>query len=145
MGQLKGLFALVGLALGALCLTSNLLVAQSPRQAKQPSAVIIIRHADKASEPAIDPGLTKAGVKRAQDLATALGDAGVTGIITTQMRRTRETAEPLAIKVGVTPEIVKIPADDLGHVSRDLNSHLAALQTALHHYARGVVLVVSPG
>ena len=58
------------------------------------------------------------------------------------MRRTRETAEPLAIKVGVTPEIVKIPADDLGHVSRDLSSHLAALQAALRHYAGGVVLVV---
>jgi broad specificity phosphatase PhoE len=89
-----------------------------------------------------DPGLTQAGMRRAQDLVAAVGEAGVSGIITTQMRRTRETAEPLAIKVGVTPEVVKIPADDLGRVSRDLNSHLAALQAALHHYAGGVVLVV---
>jgi phosphohistidine phosphatase SixA len=93
-------------------------------------------------EPANDPGLTQAGMKRAQDLVTALGDTGVTGIITTQMRRTQETAKPLATKIGVTPEVVKIPADDQGHVSRDLSSHLAALQAALHHYAGGVVLVV---
>jgi hypothetical protein len=32
--------------------------------------------------------------------------------------------------------------DDLGHVSRDLSSHLVALQAALHHYAGGIVLVV---
>jgi phosphohistidine phosphatase SixA len=142
MGNLKGLFAVVGLALGAFCLTPDSSFAQPPKQVNQPSAVIIIRHADKASEPANDPGLTQAGVKRAQDLVTALGDAGVIGIITTQMRRTRETAEPLATKIGVTPEVVTIPADELGRVSRNLSSHLAALQAALHHYAGGVVLVV---
>ena len=62
------LFALVGLALGALCLTPNSSVAQSPKRANEPSAVIIVRHADKAAEPATDPGLTQAGMKRAQDL-----------------------------------------------------------------------------
>ncbi len=45
-------------------------------------------------------------------------------------------------KIGVTPEVVTIPADVLGRVSRNLSSHLAALQAALHHYAGGVVLVV---
>jgi broad specificity phosphatase PhoE len=51
--------------------------------------------------------MTQAGMRRAQDLVGAIGEAGVTGIITTQMRRTRETAEPLASKVGVTPEVVQ--------------------------------------
>jgi broad specificity phosphatase PhoE len=116
--------------------------AQSSEPTGLPSAVIIVRHADKALEPASDPGLTAAGAKRAQDLMTALGDAGVTGIITTQMRRTRETAQPLAIKLGLVPEVVKIPADESGHVSRDLSAHLAALQATLRHYGGGVALVV---
>lgn len=138
----RSLFALVGLVLGALCLMPTSSGAQSLKHASQPSAVLIIRHAEKAAEPVTDPGLTQAGTKRSQDLVTALGDAGVTGIITTQMRRTQETASPLAIKVGITPDVIKIPADNLGHVSRDLSSHLVALQAALRHYAGGVVLVV---
>ena len=135
----NALFGLIGLALGALCLTPTSSLAQS---VEQPAAVIIIRHADKAAEPRNDPGLTEAGLKRAQDLIAAIGDAGVTGIITTQMRRTQETARPLATKLGVTPEVVAIPADPDGRVSRDVSAHLTALAAALHRYAGGVVLVV---
>jgi len=106
MGHLnhRGVFA-AGFALGILCFPPISSVAQSLRQADLPSAVIVIRHADKASEPVNDPGLTEAGSRRAQDLVTALGDAGITGIVTTQMRRTRDTAQPLATKLGVAPEV----------------------------------------
>jgi broad specificity phosphatase PhoE len=52
--------------------------------------------------------LTAAGVKRAQDLAAALRNAGVMVIITTQLRRTRETAHPLATALGLSPEVIRV-------------------------------------
>ena len=70
--------------------------------------LVLVRHADKAAEPADNPPLTSAGTKRAQDLAAALRNAGVTAIITTQVRRTRETAQPLATALGLTPEVLKV-------------------------------------
>jgi broad specificity phosphatase PhoE len=70
--------------------------------------LVLIRHADKAAEPANDPPLTAAGAKRAQDLAATLRNAGITAIITTQVRRTRETAQPLATALGLNPEVLKV-------------------------------------
>jgi len=66
--------------------------AQTSERTGLPAPVLLVRHAEKAAEPADDPPLTAAGAERAQALATALQDAGVTAIITTQLRRTRETA-----------------------------------------------------
>src|SRR5215471_7959478 len=83
-------------------------VAQSPDHAVEFPVLVLVRHADKAAQPADDPPLTTAGMKRAQDLATTLQDAGVTAIITTQLRRTRETAQPLATALGLTPEVLKV-------------------------------------
>src|SRR5690348_17209435 len=58
----------------------------------QPSAVILVRHAEKASQTESDPVLSEAGTQRAKDLAAALADAGVGSVITTQLQRTRLTA-----------------------------------------------------
>jgi phosphohistidine phosphatase SixA len=40
-----------------------------------------------------------------------LRDAGITGIFTTEYKRTRQTAEPLARRLGIEP--VAIPAKDV--------------------------------
>ena len=82
--------------------------AQRDSPANQFPVLILIRHADKAAQPADDPPLTAAGMQRAQDLAVTLRDAGVTAIITTQLRRTRETAQPLATALGITPEVLSV-------------------------------------
>lgn len=70
--------------------------------------VYLVRHGEKntavANDP--DPALTAAGRARAEALAERLGNAGVTNIISTQWTRTRETARPLATRLGVTTEIV---------------------------------------
>lgn len=69
--------------------------------------VILVRHAERDWH-GEDPPLTAAGEARAQALAATLRDAGVTAIITTQWRRTRDTARPLASLLRITPEVVPV-------------------------------------
>ena len=109
--------------------------AQAADRIGAPSLVLLVRHAEKAAEPASDPPLTAAGVARAQALAAALRDAGVTAIITTQLRRTRETAQPLATTRGLTPEVVPISRGAIA-------AHVEAAMAAIRRHAGGVVLVV---
>jgi broad specificity phosphatase PhoE len=109
--------------------------AQATNRAGAPSLVLLVRHAEKAAEPASDPPLTAAGAARAQALAAALRDAGVTAIITTQLRRTRETAQPLAMTRGLTPEVVPISRGAIA-------AHVEAAVAAVRRHAGGVVLVV---
>jgi hypothetical protein len=78
--------------------------AQSLDRTGELPVIVVVRHANKAAEPTDDPPLTQAGLKRAEDLAQALRNAGVTAIITTELHRTRETAEPLAKALGLTPK-----------------------------------------
>ena len=72
--------------------------------------VFLVRHAEKATS-GDDPGLSEAGVKRAASLAAALGDAGITAIFTSEYNRTKDTAAPLAERLGVPVTIV--PAKDM--------------------------------
>ena len=51
---------------------------------------------------AADPDLSEAGRARAASLATALKDAGIAAIFTTEFKRTQQTAEPLAKALGLT-------------------------------------------
>ena len=83
-------------------------VAQPANRPDDLPVLVLVRHADKAAQPADDPPLTAAGAKRAEDLAAALRNAGVTAIITTQLRRTRETAQPLAKALGIVPEVISV-------------------------------------
>jgi probable phosphoglycerate mutase len=62
--------------------------------------VVFIRHAERQST-GTDPGLTPAGKRRAQLLVTMLADAAVSAIFTSSFRRTKETAAPLATKLGI--------------------------------------------
>lgn len=75
-------------------------------QAAAPTVVVIVRHADKAAEPANDPPLTAIGTERAAALADFLKDAKVAAVLHTATTRTRETVRPIAERAGVTPEII---------------------------------------
>jgi broad specificity phosphatase PhoE len=84
---------------------------QAPRRAPEPdrsgtTTVVLVRHAEKAAEPAADPPLTSAGVARAEALVDAVKGMPVTAIVSTDFARTRSTAAPLAARLGLTPEIV---------------------------------------
>jgi broad specificity phosphatase PhoE len=81
----------------------------------QPSTIILVRHAEKATTPADDPMLSPAGQQRARDLAAALADAHVATIIATQFQRTQATARPLAEHAGQTTVIVPATSDVRAH------------------------------
>lgn len=69
----------------------------------KPITVVLVRHAEREDEPRQDPPLKKEGVARSQELARLLGAVGIKAIFTSQFARTKQTAEPLATKLGLTP------------------------------------------
>lgn len=70
--------------------------------------ILIVRHAEKASD-AEDSPLTEAGLERAQALVRVTSDAGVSAIYSTQFKRNRDTARPLAEHLGMA--IIEVPVD----------------------------------
>jgi broad specificity phosphatase PhoE len=105
------------------------LLAQSPA-----TTVIVVRHAEKAAQPAADPPLTAGGRARAHALAVALKSAGVTAVVTTQFARTKATAAPTADEFHLTPVVV--PA------TSPVSDHARAVAAAVMRHAGGTVLVV---
>ena len=99
-----------------------------------PSLLIAVRHADTLAEPG-DRALSDAGIIRSQALAVAIRNAGVTAIITSQFRRSRDTAQPIASALGLTPEVIPISRTTI-------DSHMKQLEEAVRKHKGGVVLVV---
>jgi len=89
-----------------------LLATWSFALAAQPAkTVILVRHAERAGGMSADAGISDAGRCRAEVLARMLADANVKRIYTTEVARTQQTAEPLAKKLHMQPEVV--PAKDI--------------------------------
>lgn len=95
-------------ALAALIVLSPAVLAQNAPSAS--TTVIVVRHAEKAAEPAGDPPLVAAGSARADALAEMLKDAGIKAIVSTEFQRTRMTVAPIAAKLGLTTEIASARA-----------------------------------
>lgn len=84
-------------------LSLAVLAACAPPQDSKSPRIFIVRHAEKLAGP--DPQLSPEGAARAMRLAALLKDEGIRRIFTTDTRRTRATAGPLARALGVEPEI----------------------------------------
>jgi broad specificity phosphatase PhoE len=70
-------------------------------EAGEGTVVVLVRHAERADDDPRDPTLTETGRARAEGLALLLRDAGLTAIWSTDYRRTRETASPVAEATGL--------------------------------------------
>ena len=118
----------------ASMVTAALAVAlMVPATASAQKLIVLVRHAERAdaggpTQP--DPALSAAGQERAKRLAAMLADAGITAISVTNTTRTKQTAEPLAAKLGLHPEVID---------AADSNATIKSLKTT---HANDVVLVV---
>jgi len=121
----------------ALCLAGRVPAVASAQPTGRPAAVFVVRHGEKDTVPHENPPLSAAGRARAEALAAALRDAGVTAIVITQQRRTQQTAAPLAAALHITP--VSVPID-----GAKPDEHVHAVAEAVRRMAGdgGVVLVV---
>lgn len=126
----RGWIAAVAAGLAAV------LVGLTPARSQAPNAqattVILVRHAEKAAQPAADPPLTEAGKARAVALWEVVKDAGVNAVITTQFARTVETGAPTAEHLGLTGEVVSAAGAD----------HPARVAAAAKKHTGETVLVV---
>lgn len=96
--------------------TACLLTSTAGPAAAMPEVVVLVRHAEKA-DASKDPALSEAGQARARALIPALAGLRVNAVITTQYRRTRDTAAPLAAQLGLQPQVIDTrPGDLAGHV-----------------------------
>lgn len=74
--------------------------------------IFLLRHANIDEPPmGLDPSLNAAGQARALDLVRVAELAGVATIFTSPLKRTKETAAPLAARLGLTTKVVP-PADE---------------------------------
>jgi broad specificity phosphatase PhoE len=84
------------------------------------TTIVVVRHAEKSTDDPTDPSLSAAGQERAKELSAVLKSAGITDIYTTQYKRTRQTAEPLAQQSGIAIAERPINAANSATYARDL-------------------------
>ena len=82
------------------------------------TTVYLIRHAEKASDQEENPDLSSQGRARAESLAVQLRDSGVNVIITSDLKRTIQTAAPLAKLRHINPRIIPIGSSVEAHVKK---------------------------
>lgn len=109
---------------------------QAPAAPPPPvTTIILVRHAEAVTGAGADPVLSDAGIARANALAEALKDAGVTAVITTQYRRTVLTGEPLA--AAAKAPLVSTP------VQGALDGHVRDIVQLVHaKHAGGTIVIV---
>ena len=71
--------------------------------ATQAVTLYLVRHAEK--QDGDNPALTEDGVARADALADRLEDAGIEAVWSTDYRRTMQTAQPLADRLGLDVQV----------------------------------------
>lgn len=107
-------------------------LAASAAFAKQPTTVLLVRHAEKAAASGDTP-LSEAGLARAQELARVLADAHVDAILVTQYQRAQQTAAPIAKATGLTPVIVPANADYAKAIAAKIAEHEGGTVLVIGH------------
>jgi 2,3-bisphosphoglycerate-dependent phosphoglycerate mutase len=90
------------------------------------TTIIFVRHAERALEPADDPGLNDAGRRRVAELTRQMIDAdvvaGIDAIYSTPFRRNQETVQGVADALDL-PVHIYSPDDNEAVLSTILKSH----------------------
>ena len=90
------------------------------RESEEIFSIYLVRHAEKDASQANpeNPGLSECGESRAESLARILADAELEKVYSTDYRRTRETALPVASQLSL--EVEFYDPDELAGFSRTL-------------------------
>ena len=107
----------------------------------KPITVFLIRHAEREDEPRQDPPLSKVGITRSEALARLLSSAGIKAIFTSQYTRTKQTAEPLATKLGltVTPFTLKTNPSNPRQITEESTAEVT--NKILEHAGQSVLVI----
>ena len=100
-------------------LATILLLGCSTKLPTSDATYFLVRHAEKTAEKT-DPALTTKGHKRAKELAARLAKIPLTKIYTTDYRRTRDTAGPIAAAKEL--QVILYDPSDLDGFSQKLLS-----------------------
>jgi broad specificity phosphatase PhoE len=118
-----------------------LLIVLFPAAAAAQQSIIIVRHAERQTGEG-DDSLSDGGRQRADRLASLLRDAGITHIFVSDLRRTAETAQPLAKLRNLSPTRMAIPSQGRGNVSASELQVRATLLAISRLPRTSVVLIV---
>ena len=126
----------------ALCLlpVADRVMARQP--ATTTTTVILVRHAERVPGEG-DVALSDRGRERANALARLLVDTDLQSIITSQMIRTQQTAEPVAKLKALKLHI--LPADKLDAVVERIRTVKGGTVLVVHHSNTVPVLVEKLG
>jgi broad specificity phosphatase PhoE len=112
------------------------------------TTMIFIRHVEKASIPADDPGLSAAGDRRAAELARQLvvADvvAGIDAIYSTPFKRTMDTVKPVADALGLET-ILYDPSDNEAVLATILRNHKGKIILVVGHSNTVPILIADLG
>jgi broad specificity phosphatase PhoE len=122
-------------------LSVAVIVLAWPAAASAEQSIILMRHAERERGEG-DDSLSDAGRQRAERLAVLLRDAGITHIFVSDLRRTLETAQPLARAANLSPSRIAIPAQGRGKIEPAELQVRATLLAISRLPSNAVVLVV---
>lgn len=111
-------------------------MALLPALAEADVLVVVVRHAEKATNDPRDPDLNADGRARARELAAALAGSRLDAAYATQFKRTRQTAAPAAAAAGIEVTVRPVDGANGATYAADLARDLRALPPG------SVVLVV---
>jgi phosphohistidine phosphatase SixA len=103
----------------AALVAASIALLLAPSVARAQEAIYVVRHAERLDQSPDSP-LSTDGVGRSYRLRDLLRQAGVTHIFTSELRRTIDTAKPLADALRVTPQ--QLPGPDVSTLASRLAS-----------------------
>jgi phosphohistidine phosphatase SixA len=96
------------------------------------TTILLVRHAERDTMwLGADMPLSRAGERRAEELARVLCESGASAIYVTEWRRNRETAEPLARELGDTLRV--LAGRDFAAQARQLRAHRGETVVVIGH------------
>jgi broad specificity phosphatase PhoE len=111
-----------------LILASALLGCANAKETPDEYTLYLVRHAEKETVDSKDPALTSAGQLRAEELAARLRNKDIEDVWSSDYKRTRDTAAPLAAELDIEVKIYNPEEPE-------------TLITALHQLQRNALIV----